>query len=120
VRSHRANFSCACDCPAAIVARVGSKRSTRSIVGVRSKSNFEFSPSFVISDSLCQALAAALLTCHPSALRLVEPENDLSARFKGVVGVNHEKTAEGQRHGFFNPVSLGTEAGILRSFRIRW
>ena len=25
------------------------------------------------------------------------------------MGVNHEKTAEGQRHGFFNPVSLGTE-----------
>jgi hypothetical protein len=69
LRSHRANFSCACGCVAAIVAKVSSNRLTWGIVGLRSKSNFDFSPSFVVSYSLCQSLETALpVVRHPSAL----------------------------------------------------
>jgi hypothetical protein len=63
----------------------------------------------------------------PVCSRLVEPENDLSARFKGVVGVNHEKTVEGQRqassilflsHGSWDPI-VSNKVVIVHGLR-RW
>ena len=128
LRSHRANFSCACDCAAAIVARVGSKRSTRSIVGVRLKSNFEFSPSFVISDSLCQALATAFPTCHPSALAWLSRELSVGSLQRSC-GRQPRKNGRRptawllqscfSRHGSWDPPIVSDKVVIVHGLR-RW